>query len=83
VNCGEADESVRNETGKNELAIAELPGDFQIYRFTIPILKNGKYKDFPKFTEVKAITTLMELTADIQESWDKKRNDCTTVVVHR
>jgi hypothetical protein len=53
---------------KNELAIAALPGDFQIYRFTIPILKNGKYKDFPEFGSVKAITTLMELITDIQET---------------
>jgi hypothetical protein len=65
VDCCEADESVRNETGKNELAIAALPGDFQIYGF---IKENGEYKDFPEFDEIQAITTLMELTADIRET---------------
>jgi hypothetical protein len=49
--------------GKNELAIAALPGDFQIFRFTIPIKKNGDYKDFHEFDEIQAITTL-ELTTD-------------------
>jgi hypothetical protein len=53
---------------KNELAIAVLPGDFQIYRFTIPIKQNGDYKDFPEFDEIQAITTLMELTTDIRET---------------
>jgi hypothetical protein len=53
---------------KNELAIAALPGDFQIYRFTIPIKQNGDYKDFPEFDEIQAITTLMELTTDIRET---------------
>jgi hypothetical protein len=53
---------------KNELAIAALPGDFQIYRFTIPIKPNGDYKDFPEFDEIQAITTLMELTGDIRET---------------
>jgi hypothetical protein len=53
---------------KNELAIAALPGDFQIYRFTIPQKQNGNYKDFPEFDEIQAITTLMELTTDIRET---------------
>jgi hypothetical protein len=49
--------------GKNELAIAALPGDFQIYRFTIPIKQNKDYKDFHEFDEIQAINTL-ELTTD-------------------
>jgi hypothetical protein len=53
---------------KNELAIAALPGDFQIYRFTIPQKQNGNYKDFPDFDEIQAITALMELTTDIRET---------------
>jgi hypothetical protein len=53
---------------KNELAITALPGDFQIYRFTIPIKQNGDYKDFPEFDEIQAITTLMELIGDIRET---------------
>jgi hypothetical protein len=59
------------------MAIAALPGDFQIYRFTIPILKNGKYKDFPDFGAVKAITTLMELTPIYRKPiWLENRNGC-------
>jgi hypothetical protein len=54
--------------GKNELAIAALPGDFQIYKFIIPMKQNGNYKDFPEFDEIQAITTLMELTTDIRET---------------
>jgi hypothetical protein len=53
---------------KNELAMAALPGDFQIYRFTIPQKQNGNYKDFPEFDEIQAITALMELTTDIRET---------------
>jgi hypothetical protein len=68
MDCCETDKSVRYKTGKNEVAIAALPGDFQIYRFTIPIKPNGDYKDFPEFDEIQAITTLMELTMDIRET---------------
>jgi hypothetical protein len=68
MDCCETDKSVRYKTGKNEVAIAALPGDFQIYRFTIPIKPNGDYKDFPEFDEIQAITTLMELTVDIRET---------------
>jgi hypothetical protein len=53
---------------KNELAMVPPPGDFHVFRITIPILKNGYYKDFPEFDGEQAITAIMELIAEVSET---------------
>ena len=52
---------------KNELAIAASPGDFEVYRLTMPIQKNGLYKDFPDYDAGAAIKAVMDMIGEIDE----------------
>lgn len=52
---------------KNELAIVQTPGDFEIYRLTMPIGKDGTYKDFPDYDTGTAIESVMDMIGEIDE----------------
>ena len=56
--------TVRN---KNELAKRAPPGDFEVFRLTMPILKNGTYKDFPDYDTGTAIKAVMDIIGEIDE----------------
>jgi hypothetical protein len=52
---------------KNELVIETHHGDFHVFRVTIPIGKDGYYKDFPDFDSEQAIKTVIDLITEVAE----------------
>jgi hypothetical protein len=52
---------------KNELVIDGPHGDFHVFRITIPIGKDGYYKDFPELDSEQAIKTVIDLITEVSE----------------